>query len=163
MPPFRVQTLAGGAALVGALACPDLAAAHGVAAVGTGVGIVSMLLEAAGAVPCHGFRAGDVAVLGFVALLLVAAMRFRHMLARRRLDLARQMVERGLEPPRDLLDAPHRDDLRRGIVLLFLAAGIAVASAFSHEGRVSPFGLVPGFVGLGYLLSHFLAARRSRP
>jgi hypothetical protein len=111
---------------------------------------------------CAGFRACDLVFLGIVGAVIVAVLRLRHATQRRRLDLARRMVERGLEPPAELLGMPVRNDLRRGLVLLATGAGLLAASLMGGEQGVSPAGLIPGFIGLGYLASHRFAGNRTR-
>jgi hypothetical protein len=114
---------------------------------------------------CTGFRAFDLAFLAVVALVVISAIRFRHATAGRRLELARRMVEKGIEPPAELIGANHGSDLRRGLVLVFTGVGLLLASLVaSRTGSgasetLSPAGLIPGFIGLGYLVSHRFAVR----
>lgn len=109
--------------------------------------------------PCGGAAAFDVAFLAVVALIVISAIRFRHATARRRLDLARRMVEKGMEPHADLLGARQGNDLRRGLVLVFTGIGLVLASSFGGGEGLSPVGLIPGFIGIGYLVSHRFAHR----
>ena len=108
--------------------------------------------------PCAGFRVVDFGFIALAALAIVLALRFRHTTQKRRLELARQMVERGMEPPDHLLGRDGSADMRRGLVLVFSGLGIVLAS-FLGRGEASAAGLVPGFIGLGYLASHFFARR----
>ncbi|MEE9385293.1 MAG: DUF6249 domain-containing protein [Nannocystaceae bacterium] len=108
---------------------------------------------------CRGLQLSDIVFLAVLALILLSAIRFRYVMARRRLELARRMVEQGLEPPSELWGASARGDLRRGIVLLCAGAGLLLASRVSGRSVLSPMGLVPAFVGLGYLLSYRFAPR----
>ena len=104
------------------------------------------------------------AALGVLALLIVAALRFRHATAKQRLDLARLMVDKGMEPPADLLVPPGSHDLRRGLVLVTAGVGLLVYGFWTDPNAPSAAGLIPGFIGLGYLLSHrFAAHARKRP
>jgi hypothetical protein len=112
--------------------------------------------------PCQGFRAFDLAFLGVIALAIVMALRMRHANARRRIDLARRMVEKGMEPPEHLLGRDHAGDLRRGFILISTGIGIVLASWFGR-GEPSAAGLVPGFIGIGYLVSHRFARREGPP
>ncbi|TPV93110.1 MAG: hypothetical protein B7733_22310 [Myxococcales bacterium FL481] len=109
---------------------------------------------------CGGLRVWDLAFLGLVAIVLVAAIRFRHLAIQRRLELARRMVERGLEPPSELWGASPGGDLRRGVVLLCTGVGALVTAHASDHWSLAPLGLIPGFIGLGYLLSYRFASRR---
>lgn len=108
---------------------------------------------------CGGFRAFDFAFLAVVALIVISAVRFRHATTRRRLELARTMVEKGFEPPPELVGAHNGSDLRRGLVLVFTGVGLLLASALGGSGELSPAGLIPGFIGIGYLVSHRFAVR----
>jgi hypothetical protein len=113
---------------------------------------------------CAGFRACDLTFLAIVAVVIVAVVRLRHQTTRRRLDLARRMVEQGMEPPADLVGNSTGNDLRRGLVLVFTGLGLLGASFLGGKGDLSPAGLIPGFIGLGYLASHRFAGRkRPRP
>lgn len=110
--------------------------------------------------PCGGF--GHIALLGVVALVLVAALRFRYAASAQRIDLARRMVERGMMPPDDIFSSSSRNDLRRGLVLLGAGAGLLAYGFASNPDTPSVAGLIPSFIGIGYLLSHRFA-RGSRP
>jgi hypothetical protein len=116
----------------------------------------SMLFEVQ-APNCSGFRAFDLAFLAVVALIVISAIRFRHATTRRRLDLARRMVEKGLEPPPELVGANNGSDLRRGLVLVCTGIGLLLASMLGEHDSLSPAGLIPGFIGIGYLVSHRFA------
>jgi hypothetical protein len=109
---------------------------------------------------CGGFRAFDLAFLGVVALIVISAIRFRHATSRHRLELARRMVEKGLEPPPELVGSNTGSDLRRGLVLVFTGLGLLFASLLGAGETLSPAGLIPGFIGVGYLISHRFAVRR---
>ncbi len=120
------------------------------------VDVDAMLFEAQP--PRCGFRAFDLAFLAVVALIVISAIRFRHATTRKRLDLARRMVEKGIEPPPELLGSNTGSDLRRGVVLVFTGVGLLFASLLGGNEGLSPAGLIPGFIGIGYLVSHRFAA-----
>lgn len=126
-------------------------------AVGFALEFDSMLFEAR-APNCAGFQAFDLAFLAVVALIVISAIRFRHATTRRRLELARRMVEKGLEPPPELVGANNGGDLRRGLVLVSTGVGLLLASMLGNSDGISPAGLIPGFIGIGYLISHRFAA-----
>jgi hypothetical protein len=111
---------------------------------------------------CAGFRACDLLFVALIGLVVVAFLRFRHATQRKRLDLARRMVEQGMEPPAELLGRAG-NDLRRGLVLAFTGVGLLAASFLGGNGDLSPAGLIPGFIGLGYLASHRFAGRKRGP
>jgi hypothetical protein len=112
---------------------------------------------------CAGFRSCDLAFLGILGVVVVAALRLRHSTIRRRLDLARRMVEQGMEPPPELVGKGIGNDLRRGLVLVCTGLGLLAASLLGGSEHLSPAGLIPGFIGLGYLASHRFAGRKRGP
>ena len=74
--------------------------------------------------------------------------------------LTRYLIEQGMEPPAELFPTSAQGDLRRGIVLVFSGLGLLGAS-ISMPG-LGPAGLIPGFVGLGYLVSYVCATRKKK-
>lgn len=112
---------------------------------------------------CAGARVFGLAFLGLATLAIIALARLRHATDQRRLELARKLVEQGMEPPRELLTGQPSRDLRKGIVLLFAGVGLVVAAVFKGDQGLAPVGLIPGFIGVGYLVSFALAVRRRSP
>ncbi len=103
---------------------------------------------------CPAFRGIGFAFLLVAALVVLGVARMRSRVEQRRLDLARTLLEQGREPPSDLLRGSHAGDLRKGIVLLFAGLGVVLtAVVMSNHGLMSG-GLIPGFIGLGYLVSY---------
>jgi hypothetical protein len=115
--------------------------------------------HADGATRCDGMRGLGIAVLALAALVVIALGRMRLHTEQKRLDLARHLVEQGIEPPPGLLMGPARTDLRKGIVLLFAGAGIFAAGLLLGDRGLAAGALVPEFIGVGYLVSFWLAAR----
>jgi hypothetical protein len=109
---------------------------------------------------CNSMRGFGVAFLALAAVVVIALGRMRLSAEHKRLDLARRLIEQGLEPPAGLLSAPARADLRRGLVLGFAGLGLVVAGWLLGDRGLSAGGLVPAFIGAGYLAS-FRLARRS--
>jgi hypothetical protein len=68
------------------------------------------------------------------------------------------MVEKGQPVPEALLNPPpvvrQRSDLRRGIILLSVGAGLMVllGALNDWEGGAWSIGFIPFIIGLGYLL-----------
>jgi hypothetical protein len=108
---------------------------------------------------CGGLRGVAFAVLGLAAIVMIAIGRMRMATEHKRLDVARRLVEQGIEPPQGLLMGPARNDMRRGIVLMFAGVGLFVAGVLAGHRALMATGLVPEFIGIGYLLSYWLAAR----
>lgn len=110
-------------------------------------------------------RGMGVVVLALAAIVVIALGRMRLTAEHKRLDVARRLIEQGIEPPQDLLAAPARNDLRRGLVLGFAGLGLVVAGMVLGDRGLAAGGLVPAFIGGGYLVSFRIAmgAARSRP
>lgn len=106
----------------------------------------------------------DIAFLALLVIAVIAVVRIRQHTEQNRLELARQYIEKGMEPPQSLFPSAAGNDLRRGIVLVFTGLGLLcaslVASGWSHGVQgLGPAGLIPGFIGLGYLVSYACAVR----
>lgn len=106
----------------------------------------------------------DIAFLALLVIAVIAVVRIRQRTEENRLELARQFIEKGMEPPPALFPSAAGNDLRRGIVLVFTGLGLLcaslVASGWSHGVQgLGPAGLIPGFIGLGYLVSYACAMR----
>jgi hypothetical protein len=103
------------------------------------------------------------AVFGSVVLLVALSLYAGY---RRRLlqhETLRQALERGAALPPHLLEpAPNPDaDLRRGILLVSLGAGIGILLAVLPDTHGAwGVGFVLGLLGVGYLLSWYLIGRR---
>lgn len=105
----------------------------------------------------HATRGMGIVVLALAALVVIALGRMRLTAEHKRLDLARRLIEQGLEPPAELLAAPARNDLRRGLVLGFAGLGLVVAGLVLGDRGLAAGGLVPAFIGGGYLVSFRIA------
>jgi hypothetical protein len=116
-------------------------------------------VQVGGDVPSHdaSSRGLGVVVLALAALVVIALGRMRLSAEHKRLDLARRLIEQGIEPPQDLLAAPARNDLRRGLVLGFAGLGLVIAGMLLGDRGLAAGGLVPAFIGGGYLVSFRLA------
>lgn len=112
--------------------------------------------------PLHGPHGFGLITLAVVAVVFVVRGRMRLLAECRRLDLAHRLLERGLEPPPELLAAPVRQDHRRGIVLLFGGLGLFAAGVFLGDRGLVAGALVPEFIGAGYLLCDRIARAGGR-
>lgn len=101
-----------------------------------------------------------IVVLALAAFVVIALGRMRLVAEQKRLDVARRLIEQGLEPPPELLAAPARNDLRRGLVLGCAGLGLVVAGVMLADRALAAGGLVPAFIGAGYLLSFRIAVAR---
>ncbi|MCB9568463.1 MAG: hypothetical protein H6710_14830 [Myxococcales bacterium] len=115
--------------------------------------------ELGGGGSCQSSWIVDFSALLFFFSTVVLVVRMRLRAEERRLELARRFVEQGMEPPAALFPSAARSDLRRGVVLVF--AGLGLLAAGSSEGHFGSVGLIPGFIGLGYLVSFGLSERLS--
>ncbi len=101
-------------------------------------------------------------LLGLAAVVVLALGRMRLANEHKRLDVAQKLIEQGMEPPASLLANPVRNDLRKGIVLLFAGGGLLAAGLLTADRGMAAGALVPEFIGAGYLVSYWLAARATR-
>jgi hypothetical protein len=109
------------------------------------------------------------AVFGF-PVAIVAVIMFSGWAKTRSLHrTVRMMVEKGQPVPPELLSSPAAApvtvrpwyDLRRGIVLVSVGVGVIMFFGISAgwDNGVWALGLIPGLIGLGYLLAWRLAYR----
>ena len=96
----------------------------------------------------------------FIATLVVVQTRAKKEESKRRYDLYTKSLEMGQTVPEHFFDEPKKanpsSNLKKGI--LWLAIGSALVIYFLIEQRTNGLilGIVPAFVGIGYLLVHFL-------
>jgi|ERR1035437_3520646 hypothetical protein len=96
----------------------------------------------------------------FVAIIITLNVRSKNAESKRRYDLYTKSLDLGQTVPEHFFDLPKQanasSNLKRGI--LWLVVGIALLIYFivvsNHEALI--VGIVPTFVGIGYLLVHFL-------
>lgn len=92
-----------------------------------------------------------VAIVGTILYFSFSRSRAMH-------KTVRLMVEKGQPVPEALLNPPpvvrQRSDLRRGIILLTVGAGLVVFLGATNEweGGAWSIGIIPFMIGLGYLL-----------
>jgi len=106
-----------------------------------------------------------------IVLVVAFSLHFRYRKTREVHTTLRAMVEKGAEIPPDLLAPPVRkdSDLRKGII--FLASGLGwllfALFFFPHvDGGAEvkslwSLGLIPGMIGLGYLLLWYLRRNKN--
>jgi len=115
------------------------------------------------AAECTDLRGVGFAFLGLAAVVVIAVGRMRLATEQRRLEVARRLIEKGIEPPDGLFTAPARRDLRKGIVLVFAGLGLVIAGMMLGDRGIAAGGLVPAFIGIGYLVSYRLATDSEAP
>ena len=96
----------------------------------------------------------------FVTLIIYLTSMSKKEEAKRRYDLYTKSLEMGQSVPDHFFDEPKKtnpvSDLKKGI--LWLVVGIAILISFvvmDHKNGLI-IGIVPTFVGIGYLLVHYL-------
>ena len=96
----------------------------------------------------------------FVTTIVIVQARAKKEESKRRYDLYTKSLEMGQTVPEHFFDEPKKanpsSNLQKGI--LALAVGIALIIYFTivHNNSALIAGIVPAFVGIGYLLVHFL-------
>ncbi len=103
----------------------------------------------------------------FACLVMVigGTLYYRFRRDAQRHETIRLMVEKGAEIPPQLLVTRKRQgsDLKRGILLLAAGAGLSTFLAIvSKQDPAWSLGLVPAFIGAGYLLTWKLQSQRGR-
>ncbi|HEY3601470.1 MAG TPA: DUF6249 domain-containing protein [Chthoniobacterales bacterium] len=103
-----------------------------------------------------------VAIVGLILYFSFSRSRAMH-------KTVRMMVEKGQPVPEALLNPPpvvrRRSDLRRGVILLMVGAGLMVffGAVNDWEGGAWSLGFIPFIIGLGYLLVWRLDTRKEEP
>jgi len=98
------------------------------------------------------------AIFGTPVMIVVAILYFSFSRSRAMHKTVRMMVEKGQPVPEALLNPPpvtrQRSDLRRGVVLLMVGAGLMIffGACNDWEGGAWSLGIIPFLIGLGYLL-----------
>jgi hypothetical protein len=101
-------------------------------------------------------QAVPIAFFATALLVVVATLVFLYRRNAQVHETLRLMVEKGAEIPPDLLTRPksQHGDLRRGLVLVTAGASLAIAIGLINgfvDGSWA-VGLVPAFIGVGYLI-----------
>jgi len=96
----------------------------------------------------------------FVVAIIYIATRSRNRESQRRYDLYMKSLEMGQTVPEHFFDEPKKSssasNLKRGILWLVVGLGIVISFLIMHEKDGLIIGIIPCFVGIGYLLVHFL-------
>jgi len=112
--------------------------------------------------PFNGFELFLIVLLPFlfVATIIYMKVKAQKEESKRRYELYSKSLEMGQTVPEHFFDEPKKNNptsnLKRGI--LWLVVGVALLISFSviHQRDAIIVGIVPTFVGIGYLLVHFL-------
>jgi len=101
-------------------------------------------------------QAVPIAFFATILLVVVATLAFRQRRNAEVHETLRLMVEKGAEIPPELLTRPQlqHGDLRRGLVLVAAGSSLAIMIGLINgfEDGSWAIGLVPTFIGVGYLI-----------
>jgi len=112
--------------------------------------------------PFNGFELFMICLLPFlfVAVIIGLNIRAKNAESKRRYDLYSKSLEMGQTVPEHFFDEPVKanpsSNLKKGI--LWAAVGLALLIYFliEHKNNGLILGIVPTFIGIGYLLVHYL-------
>ena len=112
--------------------------------------------------PFNGFELFMICLLPFlfVAVIIGLNVRAKNAESKRRYDLYSKSLEMGQTIPEHFFDEPKKanpsSNLKKGI--LWAAVGLALLIYFiiEHKNNGLILGIVPTFIGIGYLLVHYL-------
>jgi hypothetical protein len=95
-----------------------------------------------------------------IVLVVLIPLLFGYRRARRQQEIIMTMVEKGMPVPVHLVSPQfNRSDLRTGIILLCVGAGVSLA-LLSMAQNAWALGLVPLFIGIGYTSVGLIEKRR---
>lgn len=112
-----------------------------------------------------------ISLFAMVTLMVIVPRYFRSLERQRMADTVRLAIEKGQPLPPEVIgaltttdDRPPRSpagDLRRGLILVGVGLGMAVAGLTGlGEGHINTglagAGAIPGFIGLAYIVMYFI-------
>ena len=112
--------------------------------------------------PLNGFGVVIICMLPFLfaGTIIVVNVRAKKEESKRKYDLYTKSLEMGQTVPEHFFDEPKKvnpsSNLKRGILWLVIGLGLVISFLVIHEKDGLILGIVPAFVGVGYLLVHFL-------
>ncbi|MDD4994208.1 MAG: DUF6249 domain-containing protein [Paludibacter sp.] len=113
--------------------------------------------------PFNGFELFLICLLPFVFVVVILFMqaKARNRESQRRYDIYMKSLEMGQTIPEHFFDEPKKatqpsSNLKKGILWLVVGIGIVISFLIMHQNQGLIVGIIPGFVGIGYLLVHFL-------
>jgi len=96
----------------------------------------------------------------FVAVIITVNVRAKNAESKRRYDLYTKSLEMGQTIPEHFFDEPKKanpaSNLKKGILWLVVGLALLISFIVLHKENGLIFCIVPAFVGIGYLLVHFL-------
>ncbi|MDR3652960.1 MAG: DUF6249 domain-containing protein [Paludibacter sp.] len=96
----------------------------------------------------------------FAGTVIVVNVRNKKEESRRRYELYTKSLEMGQTVPEHFFDEPKKENpasnLKKGILWLVIGLGVLISFIVMSHKEALIVGIVPTFVGVGYLLVHFL-------
>jgi hypothetical protein len=96
----------------------------------------------------------------FVVSIIYIGTKARNRESQRRYDIYMKSIEMGQTIPENFFDEPKKanpsSNLKKGILWLVVGLGIVISFMVIHQRDGLILGIIPAFVGIGYLLVHFL-------
>ena len=96
----------------------------------------------------------------FAGTIFTVSVRAKREESKRRYELFAKSLEMGQAIPEHFFDEPKKanpsSNLKKGILWLVIGLGIVISFLVIHKNEGLILGIIPGFVGIGYLLVHFL-------
>ncbi len=118
--------------------------------------------DSRGEMPLNGFGIFMIVLLPFlfVGIVMINISKIRNRESQRKYDLYTKSLEMGQTIPEHFFDEPKKtniiSNLKKGILWLSVGLSILIYVIFIKENEALIFGIVPTFVGIGYLLVHYL-------
>jgi hypothetical protein len=126
-----------------------------------------ILKEGRNEMPFNGFELFMICMLPFLftATIIIVQTRAKKEESRRRYDLYSKSLEMGQTVPEHFFDEPKKanpaSNLKRGILWFVVGVALLISFIFMSHKDALIVGIVPTFVGIGYLLVHFLEKPKS--
>jgi len=112
--------------------------------------------------PFNGFELFLICLLPFLFVISIIVVKTKSQKeeSRRRYDLYTKSLEMGQTVPEHFFDEPKKtnpaSNLKKGILCLFIGLGVLISFIVMHKENALILGIIPAFIGIGYLLVHFL-------
>lgn len=113
-------------------------------------------------IPLNGFGIVMIVLMPFlfVIFVMIILSRIRNRESQRKYDLYMKSLEMGQTIPEHFFDEPKKSNqisnLKKGILWLSIGLALLIYVIFIYETDALILGIVPTFVGVGYLLVHYL-------
>lgn len=112
--------------------------------------------------PFNGFELFLICLLPFLFVISIIVVKTKSQKeeSRRRYDLYTKSLEMGQTVPEHFFDEPKKanpaSNLKKGILCLFIGVGVVISFIVMHKVNDLILGIIPAFIGIGFLLVHFL-------